>query len=185
LSAAAPRSQDTADAPASKPAAKASERSRSLTVRSTPAGALVTVDGREYGRTPLTIRELATGTHRVRVTRDGYATQSRRVVIARSQPSRSIALTLPRLNAARVSTPVPESSSTIGRYTAALSIDSRPSGAKVFIDGRAAGVTPLSLSDFAAGEHAIRLEHSGYRGWSSSVRVVANERNRVTASLEK
>jgi hypothetical protein len=37
----------------------------------------------------------------------------------------------------------------------------------------------------AAGEHAIRLELDGYRPWASSVRMVAAESNRVTASLER
>ena len=43
----------------------------------------------------------------------------------------------------------------------------------------------MELPEIGAGEHVIRLELSGYRMWSSSVRVVANERNRLTASLEK
>jgi hypothetical protein len=34
------------------------------------------------------------------------------------------------------------------------------------------------------GSHAVRLELSGYTTWSSSVRVVAGEQNRVAASLE-
>jgi PEGA domain-containing protein len=66
-----------------------------------------------------------------------------------------------------------------------LVIDSRPTGAKVFLDGRLVGATPLSMREVRAGEHAVRLEHDGYRRWSGLVRVVAAERNRVTASLER
>jgi hypothetical protein len=55
----------------------------------------------------------------------------------------------------------------------------------VFLDGRAVGSTPLSMREVRAGEHAVRLEHDGYRRWSGSVRVVAAEQNRVTASLER
>ena len=29
------------------------------------------------------------------------------------------------------------------------------------------------------------IEHDGYRHWSSSVRIIASEQNRVTASLER
>ncbi len=64
-------------------------------------------------------------------------------------------------------------------------VESRPTGAHVFLDGRMIGTTPLAMPTVAAGEHAIRLELGGYRRWSSSVRVVASERNRVTASLER
>jgi hypothetical protein len=66
-----------------------------------------------------------------------------------------------------------------------LSVESRPAGAKVFIDGKPAGATPLTLPRLGTGEHEVRLEHEGYRRWSSSVKIVSGERNRVTASLEK
>ena len=66
-----------------------------------------------------------------------------------------------------------------------LAVDSRPAGAQVFVDGALAGTTPLSLPQINAGDHAIRLERDGYRRWSSSVRIISGERNRVTASLER
>jgi len=55
----------------------------------------------------------------------------------------------------------------------------------VYLDGRLVGTTPLSLPSVTAGSHAIRLEHDGYRRWTSSIRVVATEANRITASLER
>ncbi len=82
-------------------------------------------------------------------------------------------------------TTVPATPATTGSYTGMLTIDSRPAGAKAFLDGRPVGTTPVSLDTVRAGEHVVRLEHDGYRLWSSSVRVVSSERNRVTASLEK
>jgi hypothetical protein len=66
-----------------------------------------------------------------------------------------------------------------------LNVDSRPDGARVFLDGKQVGTTPLAITSVSAGEHAIRLERDGYRRWSSSVRIVASEQNRVTASLER
>ena len=68
-----------AAATAAAPSATASGR---LLIRSTPEGASVSVDGRDYGKTPATVRDLAHGPHQVRVTRDGYAAQDRRVVIS-------------------------------------------------------------------------------------------------------
>ena len=67
----------------------------------------------------------------------------------------------------------------------ALVVDSRPSGARVFVDGKAAGTTPLEVGSVDAGSHALRLELDGYQRWTSAIRVVAGERNRVTASLER
>ena len=75
--------------------------------------------------------------------------------------------------------------STMGRFVGGLSVDSRPTGARVYIDGKLIGTTPLAVPSIGAGEHAVRLERDGYRRWSSSIRIVANEGNRVTASLER
>jgi len=145
-----------------------------ILVRSTPAGARVSVDGHEYGATPVAVRDLTVGAHAVRVTRDGFVAQERRVRLTRSRPAQSMIVTLERPRATAAAT-----------YTGALSVDSRPSGAKVFIDGRLAGTTPLQSRSITAGEHAIRLEHDGYRQWTSAVRIISNEQNRVTASLER
>jgi serine/threonine-protein kinase len=155
-----------------------------LLIRSRPAGARVFVDGRDRGQTPATVPGLGRGTHRIRLVRDGYSTEDRRVVItSHSAPSMTIAL----MRAPQPSIPksAPAASATTGQFVGALTIDSRPQGAAVFIDGKLAGATPLNVPAVPAGEHAVRLEREGYRRWTSSVRVVASGQNRVTASLEK
>jgi len=172
-----------------EPAVRNAESGR-LLVRSTPAGATVFVDGREYGQTPVAIRDLARGTHRVRLVRDGYAPAERRVVITEARPSQSLVVPLaaPRPTAVRgtqSTTPAPATPATIGRYAGDLVIESKPTGARVYIDSKLAGTTPLLLRHVAAGTHVVRLERDGYRRWSSAVRIVAAERNRVTASLER
>ena len=102
-------------------------------------------------------------------------------------PSQSAAArpTPERPSSRRPPPPPAPASATSGRYQGGLTVDSRPTGARVFLDGRLAGTTPLTIAAVPAGEHAIRLERDGYRRWSSSVRVVAAEQNRVTASLER
>jgi len=49
----------------------------SLVISTTPEGASVTVDGIRWGTTPVTIRHLAEGHKRIRVTSDGYAAVER------------------------------------------------------------------------------------------------------------
>jgi len=167
-----------------------------LLVRSTPAGALVFVDGRDAGRTPTAVRDLSPGTHRVRIVRDGYVPVERRIVISASRPAQSLIVPLDAERTATRGTQTPGATGTQTRapavpagsperYTGTVNIESRPSGAKVYLDNKLVGTTPLSMSDVRAGEHVVRLEHDGYRRWTSMVRVVAAERNRVTASLEK
>jgi hypothetical protein len=68
---------------------------------------------------------------------------------------------------------------------APLTVESRPAGAMVFLDGRLVGTTPLVIPDVAVGEHALHLDRDGYRRWSSAIRIVTTERNRVTASLDR
>jgi len=149
-----------------------------LMVRSTPAGARVFVDGRDRGSTPAAIRDLARGAHRVRVVQEGYATEERRVTLNAARPAQTLSVTL-------APTRAPAARTANGSFHGALSVESRPAGAKVFVDGRLVGTTPMVLSEVTAGSHVIRLDHDGYRRWSSAVRVVAGERNRVTASLER
>jgi PEGA domain-containing protein/protein kinase-like protein len=168
----------------------ASDRVGRVLVRSTPAGATVFVDGKEHGQTPTAVRELAPGQHRVRLERDGYAPAERRVLITASQPAQSIIVPLAEARATasggtRSANRVPTTPATLGHFSGALIVESKPAGAKVYVDNKLAGTTPLSMQNVPAGSHAIRLERDGYRRWSSSVRVVAAERNRVTASLER
>jgi hypothetical protein len=179
-----PASADTQSP--SEPAAPAVVEGR-LLVRSEPAGATVIVDGREYGPTPAVVRGLDRGTHTVRLVREGYTPEERSVAITRAQPAPSLVVTLePRRPAAGRIAQLPAlPPPAIERYTGALVIESRPTGATVYLDNRSVGRTPLTLDRVDAGEHVVRLEREGYQNWSRSVRVVATERNRVTASLEQ
>jgi serine/threonine-protein kinase len=152
--------------PAARPAAA---RGR-ISVRTRPAGVSVTVDGRRRGVTPLALTGLPYGTYLVRMSREGFVSDQRRVTLSASRPARSIDVALRRSGPA----PAP-----------ARSGPPPPSGARVYVDGRLVGTTPMSLASIRIGSHVVRLELDGYRRWSDSVRVVAGERTRVAASLEE
>jgi hypothetical protein len=169
------------------------DQTGSLLVRSTPPGARVFVDDREYGRTPVTVGNLARGAHGVRIARDGYVADERQVTITAAQRAHSVTVRLAAVGTAPLATtastravpsqpPAPPVAET---RSGPLSIESRPAGAKVFIDGRFVGTTPLVLPEVDAGEHALHLDREGYQRWSSSVRIVPSERNRVAASLDR
>ena len=68
-------------------------------------------------------------------------------------------------------------------FRGSLTVQSRPPGADVFVNGRRAGTTPLTLRDAPAGSRAVRVTLNGYEVWTSSVRIVADQRNVVTANL--
>jgi hypothetical protein len=189
--------------PPAAPRAAAAQKPEtgSLLVRSTPLGARVFVDNRDYGRTPVTVNALARGAHRVRVTRDGYQADERQVTITSAQRAHSITVRLqaerppqPAPQAATSSTPAtrtpsgaaaPSASTTATTGNGPLTVESRPAGAKVFVDGKLVGTTPLTLPAVPAGDHAVHLDLDGYRRWSSAIRIIPTAKNRVAASLDR
>jgi serine/threonine protein kinase len=148
-----------------------------LLVRSTPRGAAVTVNGRPRGVTPLRLRNLAPGRYTVRVSRRGYASGEREVVLSAERPSSTVTVSLDRASRAQ---PASRTS-----FYGSLSVDSLPAGASVFLDGGLIGTTPMVASRVAAGSHVVRVDRTGFRSWTSPIQVVSGQRLRVTASLER
>lgn len=78
---------------ATRPAAvKSAAVALSLTVRSNPQGATVLLNQRRMGKTPLTVK-VAPGTYRMTISRSGYKSVTRTVIIKAGQPA-SIDVTL-------------------------------------------------------------------------------------------
>lgn len=71
------------------------------------------------------------------------------------------------------------------RYRGSLVIYSYPPGARVSLDGRRVGITPLALKNISVGSRVVRVEAGGYEPWSAAARVVANRQTRVTAELSR
>jgi serine/threonine protein kinase len=149
-----------------------------LIVRSTPSRAGVLVNGVWRGRTPLSIRTIPLGTHSVRVVADGHEPETRRVSLDGRIPSATISVQLERVAAEKSVAPA-------SGVPGSLYVVSRPSGARVLVDGRFHGTTPLLVSDVRPGDRTVRLEYPGRRTWTSRVTVVGGERQRVAASLEE
>jgi hypothetical protein len=66
-----------------------------------------------------------------------------------------------------------------------LYVDSRPRGAKVLVDGKDMGVTPLRVPGQPVGSHVIRLELADHAPWTKTETVTAGATARVTGSLER
>jgi serine/threonine-protein kinase len=171
-------------APAAKssvpPVAQIAETPGRLIVRSTPAGALLVVDGRRRGQTPFTVRDLTLGPHTVEVGRPGYVPHKESIVLSPRNAIRNLAIQLQPGD--RSGAPA---SSAASKGLGSVFVDSRPQAARVVVDGRFVGVTPLRVPELKAGTHAVRLELAGHKLFATSVEVKPSEQARVTAALEE
>ncbi|MCC7033018.1 MAG: PEGA domain-containing protein [Acidobacteria bacterium] len=162
-------------APAAAPVASPAGR---LLIRSAPGGATVFVDDERRGVTPAALRDLALGTRRVRVQRDGYVAEVLQVTLTRDRPSRSVEVRLRRAPVAAAETPTPAAAK-----TGTLLVESRPSGATALVNGRPVGTTPVTLADLAPGTYTVQLRLAGFRPFTTTVRVVAGAQVRAAGSL--
>lgn len=180
----------TAPAP---PAREAVPETGRILVRSTPSNARVLLDGREVGRTPYAAREVSRGNHLVRIVRDGYKTEERRVAVTATEPSRTITVELERNAPPARAAAAPAASRTPSApppaapaaTTGSLYLDSRPSQATVTIDGKPSGTTPMLLEGLEPGDHTIRIELADHRPVTQSVKIAAGQRTRVNVPLDR
>ncbi len=68
--------------------------------------------------------------------------------------------------------------------TGALEIKSEPAGARVTIDGRPRGTTPVTVRDLTAGDHTVVLEVGG-RKVQQSVRIEAGGTQQLVVPLRR
>ena len=178
----------------SRPASGAIARSQpargSVLIRSSPADADVMVNGRARGKTPLTVRDLELGSYNIRVARDGYVIEERTLQLTARRPTASTTFTL-RETAIVPRGPAGKSASARGATAdktagtpGGVNVRSRPTGARVFVNDRLVGSTPLAIPGLPAGPATVRIEMDGYRTWTTTVQVGAGEQ-RVAASLER
>jgi len=112
------------------------QKSAAIRIDSTPTDATVLLDGRDIGRTPAVVEDVAPGQHTVTVTKGALAGR-RTFDVAPGELT-------------RVEVPLV---STVG----SLRIESIPSDAIVRLDGREFGHTPLVVEGVAAGQHTITV----------------------------
>jgi hypothetical protein len=133
-----------------------------LDLTSDPSGATVRLDGREVGTTPLTLERLPIGEHLLELEKDGIYASRRPITIA--------ANTLDRL---RVK---------LDRLKGKLPVFSEPRDARVLLDGKDLGSTPVSL-EVEAGSYTLRLTKEGYRVHEEPLTLPADKETRTRVAL--
>ena len=68
-------------------------------------------------------------------------------------------------------------------HGARILVASSPPGAKVYLDGKEQGVSPVALTGLMQGQYRVRVEAPGFASWSSRVEVGHGETAGLTARL--
>ena len=68
-------------------------------------------------------------------------------------------------------------------HGARILVASSPPGAKVFLDGKEQGVTPVALTGLMHGDYRVRVEAPGFASWATKVEVTHGETVGVMAGL--
>ncbi len=137
-----------------------------LTVESDPAGLSVTVDGEDWGPTPVQAREVGTGPHDVQVGSTNHYAESRSIVIERGERE-----------SVRVA-PVPRNG---GLTVTATDAAGNATDARVLVDGRAVGQAyqPLTV---VQGTHQVSVE--GPTGaWKGEVVIAEKQMRELSVQL--
>jgi hypothetical protein len=71
----------------------------------------------------------------------------------------------------------------MAQHGARILVASSPPGARVYLDGKEQGVTPVALTGLMHGDYRVRVETPGFASWSTEVTVSHGETAGVTARL--
>jgi len=124
----------------------------------TPDGARVVFDGEQLGRSPLGAVAMSPGRHQAVVVKAGYAPWQGEVTVRAGE-------------VVELSVALEETAGGRALSTGRLSLLIDPPGARVTVDGRLVGVSPLPDLNLPAGRRSLRIERPGYLGEAHEVEI--------------
>ena len=123
-----------------------------LAISSTPLASTVSIDGKEYGKTPLNVNDILVGNYKLTLSHEGYMTKEQPLEVKEGQVS--------ELN--------------IELYAGGLfTFESDPEGAELYINGNKVGETPYS-QEMLSGDYEVRLQKPKYIDFTKKIRLEAN-----------
>ena len=136
----------------------------SISIMSEPSGASVYLDGTYMGKTPISLDDVISKPHTIKLTKSGYN-------------SKTLTLSLSPGGAENIR-------ESLEPLTGSISVSSDPCGANVYLSGAYKGTTPTTISGVLIGSHTIRLEKTDYNDYLlESVSVEAETTTPITAQL--
>ncbi|GMU51569.1 MAG: hypothetical protein AMXMBFR33_07150 [Candidatus Xenobia bacterium] len=132
-------------------------------VESHPPGAAVVVDGKRH-QAPCTLK-LSPGSHEVKVALQGYKSHVERVELSAGQSFKLVA----RLESA----------------SGAVRFSTQPKGARIYLEGRLKGVSPLELKGLPPRRFQVLVVKPGYLDYLGAVDVVAGKTRNLSVNLKQ
>lgn len=120
-----------------------------LTVTSEPEGAEVRIDGILVGTAPLTVEEVKAGESDVRVSKRGYRPFTKHMTFEATKPYKFSAV--------------------LEALPSGLTIITQPEGAKIVVDNKPVGESPITLSNLADGPHEITASMDGHASKTKTI----------------
>lgn len=120
-----------------------------LTVNSNPLGAMVEIDGKQQGNTPLSIEAIQIGEHSITLKTPDYKTISESFTIEEKRAT-NLDFTL--------------------RNIARITIESKPTGAMLYMNGVNKGMTPFT-EEMASGDYDIKAELKGFQKYVGRIHL--------------
>lgn len=145
----------------------------SLSITSTPSEASVymSINGASVKKTtPCKMQNLKAGVYDITVKKQGYKDYFTTAKIDNGKKT-DLAIKL-------IKEPPPQPQVLIGK----LSVSSNPTGAKVYVDGKYKGTTPLSVS-LKVGNHVVKITKANYKDYNKTIAIKQNERTSILATL--
>lgn len=135
-----------------------------ITVSSVPLDANVLIDGKFFGNTPLHI-QLSPGSYLLEISSDLFKTWKHRLNVKPNEPQEIRDV---RLHPA----------------DGKLTINTKPAGANIIIDGTFVGQTPLTLDIFPDKPHVVQISKAGYEKTNRNVQVASAKSKPLNVNLK-
>jgi hypothetical protein len=130
-----------------------------IEVNSEPSGAWACLDHWNCHDTPITVGTDPNSYHSITLYQDGYQMSTQTVYA--DDPGVTTRITV-------VLVPNPP-------QTGILDLDSRPTGADIWLDERYYGTTPLVIGGLSAGTHSLTIRKAGYYDYTEPFMIVAGQ----------
>ncbi len=142
----------------------------SLAIISTPDKAQVYLDGQLKGKTPLELDAILSGSHQVKLIKDGYEEWNEEITLK----PREMGKVIVTLKSKRIEIAIPKG---------AIRVKSSPDKAMVYLDGEEKGTTPLTIEEVLIGQHHLKVSLRGYDDWQKLIEVHSDKTNLLDIPL--